>query len=298
MSYENTNLFLTDTETAPQAIEQVVVSVFSEDGTTFISSNQTDTAGVAAFLLPPGIYQCRFFKFGVSFTQPLYIEVVTTPDVNGKTNDFNVQGEVYKYPQATDPHLCQVSGFFRTPSGALARYVDMHFIATFDPILLGGATVVTERVVTRSNRDGYVSFTLIRNGKYDVTLEGTEDILRTVTVPDQAWVNVGDLIFPKVSNILYEPTPANPLPLTVGNSVTLNVKVGTTSRLYLEEIASDVDFSMEDPTVAAFELQSGKIKFTGLAPGSTNFLAKRKDNTIISIPDADIINGVLPITVA
>ncbi len=301
MSYENVDVFVQSTDVPPSPVQDVVVKVLSADGTMTFSQGQSDADGKASFLLPSGMtYQLRFYKFATSFKQPQLITVnptvINQPPPN---NRFNVYAEIFKYPQATDPRLCQASGFFRTPSGAIARYVDMHFIAKFDPILLEQSPILVERVSTRSDDKGYASVSLIRCAIYDVTLQGMENVYRSCPVPDVPWVNLGDLLFPRVSTVVFDPAiPQQELALTVGEEVTFDVKAATTARYYLQDITSDLNWIVDDFTIASFTPTPTTLKIKGISPGVTYIRAERKDTSIIAIPNTPVAGVPIKVTVA
>lgn len=295
-SYEAVNLFVQDRGVPVAPLEAVVVRVFSEDGRIVYGQNTTDATGLAGFLLPaPATYQVRLYRFATAIKNPNYIEVLEAP-VSPATNDFTLEAEPFHHPQATDPRLCLASGFFRTPSGSKGRNVDMHFIAKFDPVLLDGAAVLTERVLARSDADGYAELSLIRFAQYDVTVEGIENFYRSVCVPDQPWVNLPDLLFPRVKVVEFSPVvTAATITLDVGDEVTYDIRVGATDRNWLPDITSDVMWSVDDPSVASITLTATSLSIQAVAVGSTTLKAVRKDLSIVTIPDT-AIEGV-PVTI-
>jgi hypothetical protein len=298
MSYEAVDIYVLSTEVPAAPITGVVVKVYSSSGSLFYTEGLTDAAGKVSFLLPNDSFSLRFYKFAHSFTQPVYI--VVDPTIIGQPapmNSFNIYAEVFHRPQATDPRTCLASGYFRSPTGGVGAYVDMHFIAKFDPILLEGAPVLIERVSARTDEKGYVQVSLIRCGIYDVILEGYENIPRTVTVPDEPWVNIGDLLFTRVSAVTFTPNPNGTVTIPVGTSVTYDVQVATTARYNLPDISSDVAWKTDDYTKVAFQLTPNTITINALAVGTTYIRAERRDNTIIAIPNTPVTNGVLEVVV-
>lgn len=291
MSYEAVDIYIKDRAPLGNVLSGVVVKVMTEDGRMVFGQAQTDSTGKASFLLPNRKYQLRFFKFGVNFKNPLFIDVL-----EGQNNAFNVYGEPYVVGQSTDTRICIASGFFRTSSGAPHRAFDMHFIPKFDPIILDDAGVLHERVTARTNDKGFASVPLIRLAQYDVTLEGFENIYRSIEVPDAPAVNLPDLLFPVIKGITFD--VSIPLELSVGEEIEVPTHVFTTDLRELEELGSDVLWSVSNPQVLNFEINGSNIKLRGLNPGSAEVRADRKDKTVIRIPNTPISGVPLSVTVA
>lgn len=288
MTYQTVDVLVVDTTPQASPLASVVIKVLSQDGRLVYGQPTTGTNGRASLLLPPGVYQLRFFRFGVTFWTQL-IEVI-----EGATNQFTVRGEVYTYPQSTDARICIASGFFRSPTGGIARGVDMHFIAKWNPILLDGSAIMPERVTQRSDNTGYVEVPLIRYGQYDVTIEGMEDYLRCISVPNTPAVNISDLLFPAVASILFE--EEGPYTVAQGQTLYLTPHVYATDLNELTNILADVLWSTTDSVLLALDTSvPGKIGVRGSQPGTYELRADRKDKTIIRIPNTPI-QGV-PVTV-
>lgn len=292
MTYEAVDIYIKDTNALGSPLSGVVVKVLSADGKQVFGQATSDASGVAHFLLPTASYQVRFFKFSVNFTNPMLIDVVA-----GQNNAFNVYGVPYVIPSSTDARLCIASGFFRSASGTPLAALDMHFIAQFDPILLDGAGVLGERVAARTDDRGFVAVPLIRFAQYDVTLQGMENVQRSVSVPDAAAVNLPDLLFPVIKGVAFG--VVGPVALAVGQVLDLPARVLTTDLRELDELGSDVTWSVSDSTVLSFELLPGSIlRLRGLAPGSCLVKGTRKDTTTIRIPDTAIEGLPLSVVVS
>lgn len=281
MSIEAVDIYIKDRNELGDPLQGVVVKVLSADGSSVVTQGETNASGVAALLLPNTTYQLRFYKFGVVFSNPQLIEVE-----EGGTNAFNVYGSAHVVPQATDPRLCVASGFFRTASGAVHKNLDIHFIAKFDPVLLEDAAILSERVTCRTDERGFAQISLIRYAQYDVTLEGMENIYRSVSVPDAAAINLPDLLFPGIKGITHD--AVSPLTLVVGEEVDVNARLVTTDLRELEELGGDVTWSLSNPSVLSMELSTGLLKIRGLQPGSCEIRAERTDTSIVRIPNTPL----------
>jgi len=292
VSYESVDFFIADTTPQKLPIAGVTVKILSQNGAIIFDQKTTNTSGQAAFMLPSdATYQARFYKQGVSFSIPQYFEVLASPS----TNAFNIAGTLVAPPVSLDSRLCVAYGFFRTVTGAPAECTQIHIVSIFDPLLLDGAAVTTERVIVTTEKNGYVQVTLIRNGKYTVTVAGFENIQRVITVPDAFNVSLPDLLFPVVGSITFD--PAAPFTLAVGQELTLSPLVVATDGEELGVSSGDVIWSMDDQAVAAFYLEPPIIRIRGISPGTTQLRAVRANNSIIRYPDPGILGVPASITV-
>ena len=94
--------------------------------------------------------------------------------------------------------------------------------------------------------------------------------------------------------------PAGPYAITVGaaNEIQVTPTVTASNGQILDGTAPiDVAWSTEDPSIAVVLPTPTELTLRGIAPGTTNLIAKRKDNTIIQIPDPGIEGQPLAITV-
>ena len=289
MSYETVDVLVVDTTLQANPLASVVVKVLSQDGKLVYGQPVTDANGMASLLLPPGVYQFRFFKFGVTFQAQCIAVLENFP------NQFIVRGEIYTYPQSTDTRLCVAAGLFRTPTGGIARGVDIHFIAKWNPLILDGSAIMPERVTVRSNNDGYVELSLIRFGQYDVTIEGMEDYQRCISVPDAPAVNIANLLFPTICTITFEET--GPYTVAVGDELLVTPHVFATDLNEMVNISSDVLWSTSDGLKLTIAQMSNHLSLRGTEPGTYELRADRRDKSIIQIPNTPIQGVPVIITV-
>lgn len=293
MALEPVDILVTDDSLSQTPMSEVVVRVYDSTGTTFITQSDTGLDGIAAFLLnAPSNYQARFYKFATSFKQPQLIEVLEAPE----TNAFVVRAHAFTPPEATDARLCRCSGFFRGPNGLPAPNVDIHFITKFKPLLLEGSGVLTERLRKKTDQNGYIEVDLIRFGQYEVTIEGLEDCLRCIHIPDSPSTNLPDLLFPVVSRVLLD--PPGPYNLGVGEERVVTPTVYSSDGRLLEGAAiEDVLWSSENVSVALVMALPQSITLRGVSAGVTNIVATRRDSSIVRIPDTPIAGQPIVITV-
>lgn len=291
MSFEPLNVYVQKYDHQP--VEGVVVKVFNQAGTVVFDQQVSDSAGLAAFLLESGFtYQLRFYKQQFTIKNPFYVTILEAPS----TNDINIYGQVITPPAATDPRLCRLSGYFRRPNGGPAPNVDIHFIARFDPILLEGAAMIVERVTTRTDKNGYTEVDLVRLAKYDVTIQGFEDIVRVIAVPDLPSANAPDVIFPVVSSVTFD--PPGPYALASGQEIVVTPRVVASSGLVLEGTAmEDVSWSSSDGDILALSVTQTTLTLRGVDPGAAELKLERSDKTIIRIPEPGIVGSPVAVTV-
>lgn len=293
MTYSAIDILIRANNDLGAPLAGVTVKVLSEDGTQVHGQAETDAAGVVSFLLPVQRYQVRFYKFATNFTNPMLLDLDDAP-----RNKFKVYGVPHVAPFSTDPRICLASGFFRDASGAPQRNLDMHFIAKFDPILLEGSGVLSEQVHIRTNENGYATIPLIRCAEYDVTLQGMENIYRSIEVPDAASVNLPDLLFPVIQGVSFDGVAGQQVSLAVGTELLLQGHVFTTDKRELDELGSDVAWSQSNPTVMNFELLPGSVlRLQAVKPGSSLLIGTRVDKTIIRIPNPPIAGLPLEVTI-
>jgi hypothetical protein len=288
VSYEPVDIYFKEKGSPSTSLSGVVVRVMNQAGTLLYGQGTSDLDGKASFLLPNGTYQLRFFKRQVNFSNPQFVEVLEAP-VAPQTNSFDVFGESFVPPISTDLRLCVASGFFRRPDGSAAANHDIHFITRFNPLLLEGAAMLTERVSVRTDTKGYVQISLVRCAQYDVTIEGFEDYTRTIEVPDKLQTNLPDLLFPVVASISFDPPP--PFHVPVNGLLTVTPTVTTSDGRILEGTAlGDVLWKLADYNTAGLGVSATQLILTAGAPaGSTQLLAERADQTIIRIPNTPIL---------
>jgi hypothetical protein len=287
------DVYVKDTSLLHNPIAGVVVRAFNAAGSQGLTQTTTDVAGHAGLMLEDATtYQLRFFKQNVGFSNPKYVDVLVSPGVN----TFDVQGELFTPPAAVDPRLCRASGFFRTVTGAAAAGVSIHFIAKFDPLLLEGAAVLTEREFFRTDARGYAEVDLIRNGHYDVTIEGMEDFQRTIYVPDAASVNLPDLLFPVVATVSFD--PPGPWALTAGDpALGVTPTILSTDGRSLQLSAGDVYWTTSDKAVFDIAYSPTQLFLRPVSAGSAELRAARSDTSIIRIPDTPIAGQPVAVTV-
>jgi len=268
MAYEPVDLYIMDYWKNP--IEGVVGRIFNKDGSKVYSQFTSDSLGHAGLLLPsPAEYQLRFYKFGVNFAPVL----VATQEAPAK-NSFNIYGETFMWPSATDVRLCVASGHFRDVTGAPKAHQDLQFVSDFSPFVLEGSAVAAERHNVRTDENGWVEVTLIRNAIYGVTMEGWTDQFRRVTVPDKSAVNLPYLLFPRVERI--DAATTDPVVLRKGKTVEIPMSVITTDLRVLDDINASLIWTSSAPGVFVISSRTPtSLTLRGEGRGSAELQAVR-----------------------
>jgi len=297
MNLETVRVQVLDDTTAQAGIPGVIVRFFDATNTNIITQATTDAAGgVDVTLVAPGDYYVRFYNDKVVIKQPQLLQVLQAPPDG---NYFLASGHVYAPPEALNARMCCCSGFFRRPDNAPAVNHDIHFIPKFDPLLLEGNAMLTERVCARTDSRGYVQVELVRFGQYEVTVEGLEDQQRVITIPDAPSVNLPDLLFSVVDRIEFDPPGPWNIGIGVLNDFVITPTVYTSDGRVLPGTAmQDVQWAVSDPSVAAVLPADKTIVLRGMAPGSTTLVPTRWDNSIVRIPNPPIQDTPVAINVS
>lgn len=266
----------------------VTVRFFDALGAQLLTGGTTDEDGEVDVLLPEATYTVRLYKAGMSFGPPTSISVDGAED-----NVWDLSGASVAPPTSPDQRVCVVFGTFRDAFHQPLSGVDIHILPKFDPAMVDGDLVLVHTKGVRSDEDGYVEFPLLRCAKYDVTLQGGEQAIREVSVPDLPNINVGDLIYPVVARV-----ELAPVAVSVGESVEVTPVVYASDGNILQGTAhEDVTWTVEDSAVASIAALDETLRIIGLSSGSTQILATRSDRSIITIPDTGIAGQPVSLTV-
>lgn len=309
---ETVKVFVIDQQLpTPGAILGVLVRFFNAAGTTFITQDVTvDVSGdaVAEVTLdgdnPPITYTIRLSKTGVAFDgllgddnkSPQKIEVYSPPSAapNSK-NDFEVKGETFAIPTATDPRLCRCSGFFKRPDGLPYTSLDILFVPKFKPTLVDGDTLMGGTVNVRTDSDGFAQIDLYRTGLYKAYIESLDDTPRDLVIPDASSESLSDLLFPVVESVVFAPASLN---MSVDDTEDVIPTVTASDQRVLDGAAGgDVKYVSADESVATVSTLKDKIVITAVGAGTTQVDVERLDESVVIIPDTPIVFTPLSITV-
>ncbi len=304
MPLETVTVAASTDDLIPVPVDDVMVRVFDETGTTFITSGLTGdvTTGIVEFSLDgdvvPVRYQLRFGISGGAIVQPQYIDVYS-PAAGSPTgtNNFGITAAMFTLEPASNPRLCRASGYVLGPDGRPRGGIDVHFVPCISLSVVDGYGLLGERVACRSDRTGFISVDLFRTGMYKAVVESREDVAREVVVPDRSSINIFSLLFPRVATIDW--SLVAPWTTTVGATLSVIPTITATDFRVLDAPASeDVTYTMTHPEIATVTVVEGAIQVTGVSPGSTTLVVTRSNSEITYIPDLDIDGGVVAVTVS
>lgn len=299
-------------DTSFDPIEAVLVQIYDELGTTFVTQATTGPSGDVTFILPgtpdPGTtYQLCFFKAGVIFDPATYLIQVLEPVVAPQTNVFDVVGVIATLPQPVNPDYCRISGVLTDVSGVGIAgrsirilpgqsYTDPqanlghHF--TSDPTIINGNIAIAPTTV-RTDSKGYVDFELPRGGMYYLHISGAANpitIVEPFLVPDISACRLHDLLFPYIASVTYTPS-------SVSINRAFGVYEATVDLTVLDQIARPyeqskileyLDFSSNDENVVTTKYVPDSTQLTLIAvdAGSAIVSASRKiDVTAPRVPN-------------
>lgn len=262
---------------------------------------------------PPIPYTLRLSKAGVAFDgslgddskTPQSIDVYSPASlapVTG-TNNFEVQGQTFTASAPTDPRLCRCSGYFYDHTGRPLSGLDIHFIAVcynedqpdWNPMIVDGKGVLSQKIYTRSDSQGYMEIDLFRTGEYSALVQGLEHSRRVIRVPDAPQVNLIELLFPVVTEVTFG---TNPITIPNGTTVDMPLTILATDGQALDASEGDVTFSSLNTSIAVPQVLAGNIlRVSGIGVGTTQITATRADSSIVTIPEQPITYLPLDVTV-
>lgn len=275
-------LVVADDQIPANALEDVVVRVFSEDGLTFVTQGLTDADGELVLELDEATYWARFFKLGYQFESRLTVEV----DAGASSNTFDVEAvDLTILPPSTVPSLCKASGYVRGPDLAPKAGIRLVFSLTGKPRIVAGQVMVVQDLITVSDEDGWVEVELVRGGVYDCVVDGMDDSVFRVVVPDRTSVALTELVWPYIASLTYsiDDVTVDEVEVAAGESTTVTATTqlssGVTTPYELDDgttrsTASWIHLDIADPTVASFTLSDDVLTITGIAAGTTEITAE------------------------
>jgi hypothetical protein len=288
------------------------LDVFVTQNTTALSGGESYCELMLNGEVVPEVYTIRMSKTGVSFDGLLGDDSKTPQSIDvyspaagspTGTNYFSVQGQTRSLPTATDPRMCRCSGYFVDMSGRPLANMDIHFIpvcynedqADLSPLVVDGIGVMGDKIITRTDADGYVEIDLYRVAEVSALVQGFAHSRRVIKVPDASSVSLLDLLFPVVSEITFVP---NPLSVAVSAYSDVVLTIMSSDGQTLDPLDRDVVFTSSDVGVATVQLQEdGTLRIMGVASGATTIEATRSDTSIVTFPDQPVTYTALAITV-
>ena len=293
--FETVDIVFQDRLNENTLVKDVYVRVHSEDGKDFFGDGVSDENGIAQFLLPAaGVYQLRFFAFGMKIKNPIYIEVLDTTS-EPATQGFIVKCDLTSLPTSVDPHFCRLSGFFRGITGVKAAGIKLSFVPEFFPLVMNGAAIIKDTVYATTDKNGWVSIDLVRGAMYNARVETIESISQRIAIPDESSWNIVDVLFPQVRSLSFTGLPTE---VAIGQTVDVPVAVTMTDSVVVTPHTTYVSVSSSDPNILDAYLENDYIRLMGRSAGTVTITFKRRNNDFIRIPNEAIINGTFEVSCA
>ena len=286
-------LFDNSDPTGDTAIAGAQVRVYSESGDTFVTLGTTGSDGEVTFDLPDDTYWVRFFKTGFSFPS----RQSATIDA-AETNIFDISGDnLEELPPSAADGICRVSGYLVGAGGEPLPGASLEFTLNADYRRISvNRLVVSSKITSKTNKEGYFEIELLQGGMYDALIQGMEDSVVPVKVPEVQAVRITELLWPYAARV--EPSAAA-VSLSVGSTVEVPVTVVTSSYLetpyeYFEDklrtirAASWVRASSSDTDVVSVTLVKDSLRVTGLSAGSATVTFSEIGNREKRLPSIDL----------
>lgn len=228
MAVVSVTFSVTDSSTS-SALESVSVRVYSLDGTSFITAGSTDSSGEVVLSFEEGEKWIRFYKMGYSFS--------TFLKANAEEGAiFDITGtNLVSYPPSTDTSLCRITGYVVGAGGAASSSATVEFKMSPYASIVNNRAVVRSKVITYSDTSGKISVDLIRDQVYDVVLEGYDDQVFQIKIPDAPSSDFTECLFPKAGTL----SLASTLNVTHGQQAEFSLGLTLKSNL-------SVPYSMEN----------------------------------------------------
>lgn len=293
-------------------LEDVEIRFF-DAADSYITSVTTDSLGEASLVLDgaasPGLeYIIRIVPPEGYTAQNGTTQRILVIDPLGlsETNVFDVVFDRPSgVPEATDPRMCRLSGYFTDPALRPIRrltlmfhprevhpgYVVSGFPYGASPAVVNGKITASELHILTDD-DGYIEVDLPRGSIFDVFVPGLSAadirLLSQVYVPDTAGISAQDLFYPYVTKVTYSTDTVN---VAVDEEAEVDVEL-TTSNLQ-PDVGVDglLEFSSDDEDVATVAIVGGSLVVTGHQAGAALITASRvADSYAPRLPDiADLI---------
>ena len=274
----------------PFPLENAQIRLWSEDGTTFVTSGSTDASGELTLDIPEARYSVRIFKTGYSFPSHLQLLAEDGALFQIEGNDLNT------HPPSTLSHACRVSGFAMDATGTPIEGATFEFKLTDYGRIAAKRFAASPKVIVLSDTTGKVDAHLLRNAVYDVVVESLEDRVFRVRVPDSSAVDVSELIWPTLSSFNWDATivedvsigekvvlTAEPV-LSNGNALPYELDSGdsVTLDMFVEVSSSDLD-------IVSASLSGNKLTLIGVGIGAATVSFTPKKDGLLYRLDEDVL---------
>jgi hypothetical protein len=250
-----------------------------QDGA-LVTYQTTDALGVCDFVLEEGTYIARVLLTDGIYEAPRPVSV----EVGDEGNDFEITVERTVYPAVADPSICVLGGALRVFSGG---EVVIGLLQVGRAGVLNGSSLslfVPDTYTLRFQPDTPQEVLLPRKFRYSVT--SPHMAAWEIVVPDASSAVLQDVLFPLLTGITVE-TPA--VSVAVEETEDVSYSEVYTSGLVIdpaeedsvidqdlaeEDETSGITFKSSDDAVMTVSKSDGKIRITGVSPGTATIYAE------------------------
>jgi len=301
------HIFISTDDVPSTFLEDVLVQVYDSAGVILITSGTTDVNGMVEFLLEGAIayggqeYQLRLFKLGVSFQSPQYIQVVE-PEDPGTPNDFDLYGHLLEgVGEALDPRFCRLYTTLIHNDGTPISNGRVRLRLDRSPVALGPGSymVVAKGKDIYADANGVVFADMIRGGIYSVRIDGFEDYIFTVHVPDRARHELSKCLFVRPAQLSMSPAVIN-LAIEETEDVDISLLLSDTREVSGIAALSWITLTFDDSVagVITYRWEGEGMRVTGAKPGTCTISAVVKsDATDEVLPEPELVVTEVAITV-
>lgn len=298
-------------------VNDVFVSVHPSGGGASLASGTTGVAPNQSGSVSLGVLAEGSYEIHITPALPAKLQGGSLQEIEVSGEDinvFDVMVDLSSLEPATDSHFCRCSGTFKDPYGKPIDKLRIHFSEADLPQLIHYSgqdvnhAIVPKTATIATNSDGFASIDLLRGQTYSVYMEGYENILRRVEIPDLAASPLPDIIFPTIASIEYThethgllPTNDPVVTLRVGETVSLEVETVHRSGVRVNGlVGASLDLSDESSGLATVFLQGSTLQVTGIQAGAASLIASRNSpeegRGVSSYPAIDL-RGELSVTI-
>ena len=299
------------------------------DGDTFLTESETDDEGVLSLILEGAAgsgkpYILRLFPpAGYSVPDGLTQTIDVTEPMPEGVNGFEFTFLVTRpsVPVTGDPLMCRLTGYFRDSAKRPIRNLELRFRPRegYPSGVLSGlpfsgsptvldADVLTGEVRIKTDRNGYVDFSLPRKSVFDLTVPQMDEFfissLSSVWIPDLPGIGIQEVLFPYITRITFDLTDVH-LQLSGVNTASLVLTAETSNRQEnvsgFEVFASLLDLVLDLDVATAKFVAEGVLQITGVSAGSTTLTLNRHPGSAAprspGLPDIVLLPETPTITV-
>jgi hypothetical protein len=288
-----TTFTLYDNLSPSSLLESVIVRVFSQDGSSFVTQGETGSDGSLVLDLPDATYWVRFYKSGYSFASKLYCVV----DSTAVSNSFDIEGgDLTELPPSGASGICRVSGYVIGAGGAPSAHIPNILFATTSKVrVMGGNIIGTEKVSAKPNDQGYIEVELIQGVQYDCTMTVYRDEVIPVVVPDKQACNITELLYPTGGAITGLADIAGTVDVKVSIDIQCYTSSGVALPMVLEEgegYTSAGSFFLTNGDDLLVELSGTELSVTGAKAGTYTVTIETMDPSGYRVDFVPVINSI------